>query len=622
MAARHTPRVLVISHDVVGQRMAGTGIRYWELARALAARQPVTLVAPQPIDLAPETFACGSYAWGDPASLAGWLQAADVVVANGYLLHAHPELADLPQPLVLDLYDPTLLENLELFRAAPADERATRSRQDHALLHRQLDAGDCFLCATERQRDLYIGALMAAGRITPTLVDTDPQLRRLIDVVSSGLPSEPPVKQRAVLRGVLPGIGQDDLLLLWTGGLWDWMDPLTLIRALPQVVAQVPNVRLVFLAGKHPGDVPPMQAPRAAAELAEARGLLNRHIFFYEEWIPYARRADFLLEADIAVSLHRDHLETAYAAIRSRLLDHLWAGLPSILSTGDAGAALFGQAGAARVVPPGDSNAVATAIVQLADGDQRAQLAQAARALAGRFTWDEVSKPVARFCREPRRTRAAATTAPEPIAAERPSGGTMTHFDYSPQEQEHILDASRNASMASQEQTWRLQERPLPGGILARVRRFVIDQFVRPFVMPFVEQQQTYNAAVLRTMYTLAEAADQRRSIIYQHLRTLHEHTERRFDAIEQRITSLEQRADALEEHERRIDGRADHLEQRMSWHDQRADQGEHNDRVIRHELHEIIEQLAGLEDADTQLVALLRRQPAAASQQNDQGQP
>lgn len=198
----------------------------------------------------------------------------------------------------------------------------------------------------------------------------------------------------------------------------------------------------------------------------------------------------------------------------------------------------------------------------------------------------------------------------------------MIHFDYSPQEQEHILDASRNASMASQEQTWRLQERPLPGGILARVRRFVIDQFVRPFVMPFVEQQQTYNAAVLRTMYTLAEAADQRRSIIYQHLRTLHEHTERRFDAIEQRITSLEQRADALEEHERRIDGRADHLEQRMSWHDQRADQGEHNDRVIRHELHEIIEQLAGLEDADTQLVALLRRQPAAASQQNDQGQP
>lgn len=189
----------------------------------------------------------------------------------------------------------------------------------------------------------------------------------------------------------------------------------------------------------------------------------------------------------------------------------------------------------------------------------------------------------------------------------------MTHFDYSLQEQEHILDASRNASMASQEQTWRVQERPLPGGVLARVRRFVVDQFVRPFVMPLIEQQQTYNAAVSRTMYTLAETADQRRAIIYQHLRTLNEHIERRIDDTEQRITSLEQRADALEEHSRRIDGRADYLEQRMGWHDQRADHGEHNDRVIRHELHEIVEQLAGLEDADTQLVTLLRRELAAA---------
>jgi hypothetical protein len=74
----------------------------------------------------------------------------------------------------------------------------------------------------------------------------------LIDVVPFGLPAQPPQKQRPVLRGVLPGIGENDVLLLWAGGLWDWLDPLALVDALPEVVAEYPQVRLVFLAGPAP----------------------------------------------------------------------------------------------------------------------------------------------------------------------------------------------------------------------------------------------------------------------------------------------------------------------------------------------------------------------------------
>jgi hypothetical protein len=173
-------RILIISHDVIGTHMAGPGIRYWEIARVLSAQQPVTLIAPQPINQQLSSFVCGSYSWGDMASLAHWLHTADIVVANGMLLQGHPELAQMRQPLVLDLYDPVMLENLELFRDAPADQRMTRTQQDAALLQQQLVAGDFFLCATERQRDLYIGALMVSGRITPDLVDDNAQLRNLI----------------------------------------------------------------------------------------------------------------------------------------------------------------------------------------------------------------------------------------------------------------------------------------------------------------------------------------------------------------------------------------------------------------------------------------------------------
>ncbi|MDQ5853496.1 MAG: glycosyl transferase family 1, partial [Chloroflexota bacterium] len=255
--------------------MAGPGIRYWEMARVLSARQPVILIAPHPIDLQSTSFTTGSYTWGDAASLASWLRDADVVVANGFVLMAHPEVGQLTRPLALDLYDPIPLENLELYRTAPDEQRLAQNREDTALLARQLAAGDFFLCATERQRDLYIGALMAAGRVTPTRVDRDPLLRDLIDVLPFGLPAEPPIKQHAALRGVVPGIGAADSILLWTGGLWDWLDPLTLVCAMPRVVARHPNTRLVFLAGQHPGNVPAMRAPQEAQRLASSYGLLG-----------------------------------------------------------------------------------------------------------------------------------------------------------------------------------------------------------------------------------------------------------------------------------------------------------------------------------------------------------
>ena len=37
------PRLLIISHDVVGERMAGPGIRYYHLARVLGKYVPATL---------------------------------------------------------------------------------------------------------------------------------------------------------------------------------------------------------------------------------------------------------------------------------------------------------------------------------------------------------------------------------------------------------------------------------------------------------------------------------------------------------------------------------------------------------------------------------------------------
>lgn len=500
------PQLLIISHDAVGARMAGPGIRAWELARALAKQQPVTLIAPAPIDRAPVGFALGSYQWGDAASLAPWLEAADVTLANGHVLAAHPELAYWPRPLALDLYDPVPLENLELFRAAEPAARAGRMAEDRALLARQLAVADFMICATERQRDLYLGALLTLGRITPRLVDADPQARGLIDVVSFGLPVEPPRKQGAGLRGVVPGIGADAPLILWTGGLWDWLDPLTLVEALAIARARRPDARAVFLAGRHPGAAVSMRAPGAARARAAELGLLNTSVFFYDEWVPYERRADLLLEADVAVSLHRAHLETAYAAVRSRFLDHLWAGLPSVVSAGDAAADLVQRHGLGRVTPPGDAAALADALVALLDdAAERAACAERARLLAEEYTWDRVVRPLAAFCRSPRMQR-------EPETA--PPGATPP--------------AAYAEEIARLHALWRVAPGDLGSATpLLGAAKQAANTLTRWYVEPLVERQNGFNAALVHAIQALAEALTRVEAdlpALRQHIADLEQH--------------------------------------------------------------------------------------------------
>ncbi len=486
------PRVLIISHDVVGARMAGPGIRAWHMAQVLARQQPVTLIAPRPIDLQPAEFRCGDYVWGDAASLAAWLNDADLVVANGFLFEAHPELAQVACPLVLDLYDPVLLENIEQLRTSPADQRAARAAADQALLARQLAAGDFFLCATERQRDLYLGALMLAGRLTPELIDVDSRARALIDVVPFGLESSSPVKQAPALRGVLPGIGVDDPLLLWTGGLWDWLDPLTLIEAMPRIVARHPQTRLVFLAGQHPGNIVTMRMPQRAKDLARRLDLLDRHVFFYDQWVPYERRADFLLEATIAVSLHRDHLETAYSAVRSRFLDHLWAGLPSVVSDGDAAAELVRRGGLGRVVMPGDIAGVAQAVGDLlADDSERNTRRAHALAQASALTWERVLQPLMRFCLRPHIMRDRFNQSE--IVSTTPDEST----------------ARVQAAVARLDELWKVQPHELTSQVplLGEAKR-AANSLTRWYVLPIVEQQNAFNAAMTHALQQLAEAVE------------------------------------------------------------------------------------------------------------------
>ena len=415
-------RVLLLTLDRVAARMAGPAIRAWELARVLSAHHQVSLLA---IDGAEASHPGFQVIDGTTLSLREAEEVArrhDVVVvqAGGALRRYSflPAIGSLT--LVIDLYDPVLFENLLMHHA-----HESWGLEVPGLLLEQMACGDFFICASQRQRDHWLGMLAAAGRINPRTMADDVELRRLIDLVPFGVPDAPPEDTAApVIRGVMPGVGAGDIVLLWGGGIWDWFDPLTVIRAMGQVAAAQPEVKLVFMGIQHPHPgIPRMKMTSDAVQLSQELGLHGRSVFFNESWVAYDQRAAYLREADIGVTAHFPSIETRYS-FRTRVLDYLWAGLPVITTEGDEMAELTRAHGLGQVIGYGDVQGWASAISALSTSSERRQeCARRARALSESFRWPKAAAPLAAFCQRPRRapdrppTVANAIVGPQPPPA-------------------------------------------------------------------------------------------------------------------------------------------------------------------------------------------------------------
>lgn len=419
-------RVLVVCADRVGPEMAGPGIRAFELASVLAREHQVTLLAVGGARMAhPRVRMADGPSLPDEAAEA-LARGHDVAVVQGAALRRYPLLASLAGlALVVDLYDPFLFEILVLHRGAGLEEQGRYHADNLRVITDQLAAGDFFLCASERQRDYWLGMLAAAGRLNPRTFAADPDFRNLIDVVPFGVPESSPGDGPGALKGKGKGIRPEDVVLLWGGGIWNWLDPLTVIRAVGEISKIQPAVKLFFLGTRHPNPVVgPMRMTADAIRLSQDLGLYGTRVFFNQGWVPYAERAAYLRDTDVGVTAHLPSVETRYG-FRTRVLDYLWAGLPVIATEGDELAELVRAAGIGRVVGYGDVAGWASAIAELVtDQAGRLECAKRAREVSEQFRWTRVAEPLIRFCREPRRAadRPASPTPFGPVAASAASG--------------------------------------------------------------------------------------------------------------------------------------------------------------------------------------------------------
>lgn len=424
--------MILISAERIGASMAGPAIRVLELARALSEQCDVTIAAPPPSDTGDVEATLLDAGLEDFGTILEALKEHDVVVAQRLPPQILRYVARMPIRLVADLYNPQMIEVLEAVRdsASSSPRRASKSMLGMCA------TADLVVCASETQRDLWLGGMGMAGLVDVERYRQDPTFRRFVDVVPFGMPEAAPVASEPVLKGVWPGIGANDQVLLWAGGIWRWLDALTPIRAVERLRAEGRAVHLVFLGTGRPSlgpGVTPSSAEQAVAFAAE-RGLEGVGVHFNPGWVPYAERQRFLLEADLGVSAHFDHLEARFS-FRTRVLDHFWAGLPSVVSSGDAIGDLVERRGLGRAITPGDDAAFAAACAALLDdADLRDATKGRIGDIAHELTWRRAAEPLVRFCAEqgsrpPRRTpplvlaRATLGQYPDVLADARDRGG-------------------------------------------------------------------------------------------------------------------------------------------------------------------------------------------------------
>lgn len=396
------PRVLLICADAVGMEMAGLGIRCWELARTLSSSASVTVAhggsergEREGVELVP-------FRAHAPDALRELIARADTIVAHPQWPLVDRWLKRSSARVVIDLYCPETLETLELAsgRFGPARRTLTATTLDR--LHAALRTGHNFICASESQRDLWLGVMLGLRLIGLQLYDADPSLRETIDLVPFGVPRERPSTVAGIgPRETIAGIDSDSELVLWNGGIWRWLDAPSAIRAVGELASRRPQLRLVFMGGApdHPAAA---QSTREARALAEQLGLLGSVVHFHESWVPYAERGTWLQQADCAISAHAEHLETRFA-YRTRLLDCFWAGLPVVCTSGDDLAEYVVREQLGSVSPPQDVGALAAALERVLQNGRESYAARLAVA-AEQHSWEQMVSPLARWVAAPRPT--------------------------------------------------------------------------------------------------------------------------------------------------------------------------------------------------------------------------
>ena len=399
MTKKTDKKILIISHDKIGNNMAGPGIRYHQMAEVLSKSFDVTIGFFDPTYL-PDSSFLRSYnvLHVDNKKFHDGFKDKNSVISMWLSEDMMTFCKDNNIFIAFDVYAPVPVEGLALFMLGGEKITADTDyyyRQSYNLYEKFFQYGDLFLFSNRRQLDFWVGYVFGSGIINVSNYLKRNLFERFV-IAPMGIDEKQElIHTKNVMRDSIKGIEKNDQILLWTGGIWNWFDAQTLIKAMEEISKVRSDIKLVFFGTKHPNpDVPAMQEASAALSLATELKLLNKNVFIHEGWVPYEDRINYLLEADVAINTTKDTIESEFAH-RTRVLDHILANLPTVATSGDfLSDDIIIRDDIGIVVPPHNVKELVKAILSSVEPKRNSQLRENISKIRHQYDWSQTLSPL------------------------------------------------------------------------------------------------------------------------------------------------------------------------------------------------------------------------------------
>ncbi|MBN1872983.1 MAG: glycosyltransferase family 2 protein [Anaerolineae bacterium] len=182
--------ILIIAPPAIETHAVGNDLRYQELAEILSQYVDVTLAVPNKTVVQNEKINLKIYDPKKPEILHALQKNVDIILLSPDVLVCSDFFEKIRIPIIVDFRTPFVLQNLGTFHIESESQHNEIPDAFLKTLIVQLKCGDFFICTSERQRDLCLGALLGLNRITSITCNRDQTLRHLVDVVPAQFCSE------------------------------------------------------------------------------------------------------------------------------------------------------------------------------------------------------------------------------------------------------------------------------------------------------------------------------------------------------------------------------------------------------------------------------------------------
>lgn len=349
----------------IDSNLVGTAIIYLKILSLLVKNgYDVNIVVPEEVDLPALKKKIGVNIYSEKNNKE-LIDSADLLVFGAYppispLLYAYHK----KKTILIYLWSIAPIGSLEFKDFADEKKQNRLHRYITASYNLSLLLSDKIFCRDNKTKDLIVGSLISLGRINLNFYKVSKNFSTLVEEAPFGIEAVEPEHKRNIYRNNISGIDKKDFLLIWNGGIWNWNDAVSLIKAM-NVLKKYKDIKLIFQGYKHPSKWQKLsKEANSAIQLSSQFNLTNRNVFFIKDWLPYKERANYLVECDAGIITSPNIAEANYF-LKTRIYDYLWGNLPVILNDSEAFAPIISRNSLGLLARTGDYKDLASKIFDL-----------------------------------------------------------------------------------------------------------------------------------------------------------------------------------------------------------------------------------------------------------------